>query len=166
MILSNLILAAALVSGGATVPPASAHDWAPLVPYVGVWSSARPESRGGAAVLRRYEPTADNRQLQVTEQAGRNRSLWGVIRFDTEARELVLKRSDAAGRSGPDLFLDVQSSDPTTVVFASRPAGGTPAVERITLERDGWNEFVERVEAAADGKTFSVVSETRFQRKQ
>jgi hypothetical protein len=164
MMVSSLVLAVVLTSGdGAT--SSSPKDWAPLNAYVGAWRASVAVSNSKGPVIREYAPSADNQRLEVVEEVGKKRRPWGAIRFDAARHVLVLTRFRANGVSEADLFLTGVSDDRRTLVFASEASSGAPAVERITLERRGWDEFVERVETAADGTAFVTVSETHFLRQ-
>jgi hypothetical protein len=140
----------------------SPEAWSPMRVFVGAWAGSRSGSEGPHKVVRGYEPVEGNQQLQITERNGKQSGVWGVIRFDPERQAFVLGRSLPNGEESV-LVLEPVSSE-TRLVFVS-PEGSADRT-RVSYERAGWNEFVERIEQATPGQDFVLVSEARFKRKQ
>lgn len=159
-----LVLAIALASGSATADVATPEDWAPMNAFVGEWDGTRVTPTDKVKVSRRYEPAEANHHLQITEKVDGHRSPWGVVRFDAAHRIMVLSRTITGDTPPADLFLTAVSEDRSRLVFTAERSDGS-AAERLTLQRNGWNEFVERYETAAEGD-FKLIYETRFRREQ
>ena len=160
-----LVLALAVLiappSRAQTVAPAEA--WQPMHWFIGTWKGTRAEAGDPAKVIRVYASAATNHHLEITETAGgRPRAVWGVVSFDPGGQSLVLRQFGADG-SSVDAALEAPGSPSGPVVFASAESG--PSRTRITYERMGANSFVERIEQSTGGGSFSLVSETRFVRK-
>jgi hypothetical protein len=85
-----------------------------------------------------------------------------MVSFDPGRQGLVLRHFAADG-STSDVTFDAAASTADQLVFASPES--EPTRTRITYQRSGWNNFVERIELAAGGAPFTVVAETRFERK-
>jgi hypothetical protein len=159
-----LFALAALIASPAraeTAPPAEV--WKPMHWFIGTWKGTRAGTGDEAKVTRTYASATTNHHLEITEAAnGRSRAVWGVVSFDAGLQSLVLRQFGADG-SSLDAALQASSSEPSQVVFAS--SASERGRTRITYERSGANAFVERVELAAGGESYSLVSETRFVRK-
>jgi hypothetical protein len=158
-----LVLAALIPSfaSAATVDPTEA--WRPMYSFIGTWKGTRPAAEGTVKVTRVYASAATNHHLEITEKDGGGaKAVWGLVSFDPEHSVLVLRHFSPDG-SATDAALDPAASTADQLVFASPQSDATRT--RITYERSGWNNFVERVELAAGGGAFTVVSETKFERK-
>src|SRR5262249_48598289 len=105
----------------------------------------------------------NNHRLLVSDRVGSSRTPWGLVSYDPARGAFVLSRFGADG-STADLVLREVSDGGATLVFDAAP-GNAGTVERITQERHGWTDFVERVESSANGSSFTLVSETQFRRK-
>jgi hypothetical protein len=146
-------------------PAPSAEVWKPVRAFIGSWTGARSGPDGSGKVTRQVESATDNRQLVVLERPqGRAEAYsWGAIAYDAAQGALVIRpHGDAAGIGASELVLEAVDPEATRLVFAS-PAG-SPRPTRLTYERVGWNEFVERLEESPSGGPFALVWETRFKR--
>ena len=137
-------------------------DWSPFLPFMGSWSGTRTTSSGKVAVTRDYEPVDNNQRLLVSDRVGSSRTPWGLLSFDSDRGSFVLRRFAGDGSTADLVLKDVTDGGATLVFDAGSDNGGN--VERITHERHGSNEFVERVESGR-GTSFTLVSETQFRRK-
>lgn len=160
-----LMLAVTALVAAPHPAPVSPGIWVPLNAYVGYWRATLQTSDGKVAVTRQYVPSQDNQQLEVTEQVGRKHQPWAVVAYDDSHGGLVLQKSDGDG-DPVIMYLQEVSGDGTRLEFVSDPESGASPVERITFQRHGWNDFVERQEVADDGETFTLVSEVLFHRVQ
>ncbi len=148
-------------ASAAAVDPTEA--WRPMHVFIGTWKGTRSGAEGPTKVTRVYAPAATNHHLEITEKGGGSpAAVWGVVSFDAQRQALVLRHFAADGSASDTAFDSAASSD-ERIVFASpeSDAGRT----RITYERTGWNAFVERIELAQSGGPYTVVLETRFERK-
>ena len=143
---------------------ASAEDWTPFRAFLGAWTGTRTTSAGQVAVTRDYEAVGSNQHLLVSDRVASNRSPWGLVSLDPVRGGFVLRRFGADG-SMSELVLSDVSSDGSTLVFDTAPDDGGATAERITDERHGPSEFVERVEVRAKRTPFTLISETSFHRK-
>ena len=161
-----LVLALAVsitsLAHAAAVDPADA--WRPLYPFIGTWSGTRAGATGPVKVTRGYMAAATNHHLEITENGGGHGrgAVWGIVSFDPQRQVLVLRQFGADG-SASEAALDPAASSGERLVFASPESEA--ARTRISYERTGANVFVERIEHAAGGEPFALVSETRFTRK-
>jgi hypothetical protein len=155
-----LAVSVASMASAATVDPTAV--WRPMYPFLGTWKGTRAGANGPVTVTRGYASSATNHHLEITETGGgRTQAAWGIVSFDPERQALVLRHLDADGSSSDLAFDPASTAD--RLVFASPESSATRT--RVTYERAGWNNFVERVEVAAGGGPFTVVAETRFVRK-
>jgi hypothetical protein len=157
-----LVLAVSISSaaGGATVD--LVEGWRPMYPFIGTWQGTRSGPDGQVKVTRVYASASTNHHLEITEKVGgRSRAIVGMVSLDPE-RGLVL-RVFATDGSASDVVLDPVVSNATQVVFASLESEGPRT--RITYERVGAKNLVERIERSTGGEPFTVVSETRLVRK-
>jgi len=158
--LAQLVFALMMTAGVS----ASAEDWKPFHPFVGTWTGTRATSTGKVSVTRYYESVGGNQHLLVSDRMASDPSPWGLVSIDPVRGGFVLRRFGADG-SMVELVLSDVSNDGATLVFDTAPDDGGSSVERITLERHGRSEFVERVELRANGAPFALISETQFRRK-
>jgi hypothetical protein len=158
-------------SSGTVSAANSTEAWAPLRAFIGSWSGVQSAAPGAAdapnskaaKLTRKFETGLNSKHLEVADRSnGSDWALAGVISFDAGHGALVLRKFAADGKVN-DLALDAAASNTTHLVFAG--AGEQPGRTRVTYDRSGWNDFVERVEYAPEGKEFSLVSETKFKRK-
>jgi len=159
-----LAMAVSITSWASASPVDPADAWRPLYTYVGTWKGTRVGADGPLKLTRVYASTSANRYLQITE-TGSDRSrteVRGVVSLDTQRGVLVLHLYAVDG-SASDLALDPAASTNGNVVFASQDS--EPTRTRVTYEHTGSKSFVERIEHAAGGEPFTLVSETRFERK-
>jgi hypothetical protein len=157
-----LVLAALLpsASGAATVD--ATQVWRPMYSFIGSWKGTRPAAEGTVKVTRVYASAETNHHLQITEKAGGGAAaVWGTVNFDAELGALVLRHLAPDG-STTNAAYDAAASTEDKLVFESPAAD--PTRTRITYERSGWNNFVERVELASGGGAYTVASETKFER--
>jgi hypothetical protein len=155
-LVSVMLLASTL----AVAAPTSPEVWVPIRPYIGKWSGTRTVSNGTVKVTRTYSQSGNNQHLQVLEKNGSDSGVWGVISYDTEQQQLVLRLFGQEGRAVA-LKLDPDASTGDDLVFDG--VEGAPRM-RIVYDRTGWNDFVERIEHSDVGGNYSVVTETRFKR--
>ena len=155
------ILLAVLITASAPPP---LQDWKTFHPFIGTWSGTRTTARGTVSVTRSFESVDDNQHLLVSDRVASVESPWGLVSVDPIRDVFVLRRFRPDGGMDELVLSDV-SNDGTTLVFDSALDNGASSVERITIERHGWSEFVERVEQRDHGAPFTVVSETQFRRK-
>ena len=160
-----LALAVSITSwaSAATVDPADA--WRPMYSYLGTWKTTRTGADGPVKMTRVYASAPTNHHLEITETSGGGRAraaVRGMVSFDPQ-REVLVLRQFAADGSASDLTFDSAVSTAERVVFLSPESDA--ARTRITYERSGPKIFVERIEQAAGGSPFALVSETRFERK-
>jgi len=157
-------MAVSITSGASASPVDPAEAWRPLYTYVGTWKGTRVGADPPLKLTRVYASASANRHLQITE-TGSDRSrteVRGVVSLDSQRGVLVLHLFAVDG-SASDLALDSATSTDEHIVFASQDSESTRT--RVTYERTGSKSFVERIEHAAGGEPFAVVSETRFERK-
>jgi hypothetical protein len=155
-----LAVSVASLANAASVDPADV--WRPVTSSIGTWKGTRTGANGPVKVTRVYAAATTNHHLEIAETGGgRTRAVEGMVSFDPQRQLLVLRAFDADG-SASDLALDPAASTAGQVVFASLE--GDAARTRITYERTGAKAFIERIEHAAGGSQFAVVSETRFVR--
>lgn len=148
-------------AGAATVDPTEV--WRPMHSFIGSWKGTRPAADGTVKLTRVYESAETNHHLQITEKAGGGpAAVWGTVNFD-EGLGVLVVRHQAPDGSTTNAAYDAAASTPDKLVFESPAAD--PTRTRITYERSGWNNFVERVELATGGGAYTLVSETRFERK-
>jgi len=155
------IVLALTVAAAASGP---AEDWKPFYAFMGTWVGTRTGAPGPARVTRDYESIDGNQRLLVSEGRASNRSPWGLVSIDPIRGGFVLRRLGPDGDPS-DLILGEVSNGGATLVFETAADAGGPLALRITDERHGWDEFVERVEARSNGAPFTLVSETEFRRK-
>jgi hypothetical protein len=160
-----LILAFALAlasgAGAATADPTEA--WKPIHAFIGTWKGVRPAAQGAVKVTRTYASAPTNHHIEITEKGGdRSRAVWGVVSFDPQRQALVLRHFAADGAAS-DVAHDPAATTGDQLVFASADSEG--ARTRITYERAGWRNFVERIELASGSGPYTLVSETRFVRQ-
>ncbi len=161
-----LVLALAISSSSfakaADVAPAEA--WRPIYPLLGTWQGTRTGADGPVRVTRVYASAPTNHHLEITERgSGRAAAaVWGMVSYDPQRQGLVLRHFGPDG-SAADAMFDPAASTADQLVFGS--ADSEPTRTRITYARTGWNNFVERIELSAGGAPFTVVAETRFERK-
>jgi len=153
-ILLSLTLAAA-----ASAPT---EDWKPFYAFVGTWVGTRTGASGQVHVIRDYQTIDGGQRLLVSEGPASNRSPWGLVSIDPIRGGFVLRGLGVDGGSS-ELVLTSVSDGGATLVFDAVPGGGQGPV-RITDERRGPDEFVERVERWG-GASSTLVSETQFRRK-
>jgi hypothetical protein len=144
---------------------ASTGVWNPVHVFIGSWTGVKSVPGTSqdklAKVARKYE-TGD-KSVQVTDRTGdTDWETAGAIRLDPEKGRLVLAIEGAGGKKS-NLALEADQSTETRLVFLG--VESNPGQTRVTYERLNWNEFIERVEYAPQGKEFALVSETRFKRK-
>jgi hypothetical protein len=155
-----LILAAALAfasgANAAAVDPTEA--WRPIHAFIGTWRGVRADGK----VTRTYASAPTNHHIEITEKANGPQAVWGVVSFDPQKQGLVLRHFGADGTAS-DVALDPAASTADQLVFASPESETTRT--RITYERAGWNNFVERIELSTGGGAYTLVSETKFVRK-
>lgn len=153
--IAALVIAFAASTGslsGAAVPDQT-EAWRPMHAFIGTWKSV-----GGEKRTRVYASASTNHHLEITEAGpGHDRAVWGIVSYDSARRGLVLRRFVADG-DALDLALDSASSTPEHLVFEG---AGT----RVTYDRAGWKNFVERVERPAGDASPALLVETRFERK-
>lgn len=158
-----LVLAVSISSlaGAATVDPV--ETWRPMYPFIGTWQGTRAGAEGQVKVTRVYASASTNHHLEITEKVGgRSRAVvYGMVSLDPQ-RGLVLRVFSTDG-SASDAALDTAASTATRVVFASLESEGPRT--RITYERTGAKNLVERIERSTGGEPFTVASETRLVRK-
>jgi len=157
-----LMTSMASFASAADVVPAEA--WRPIYPLLGTWQGTRAGAEGTVKVTRVYASSPTNHHLEITEKAGGRAApaVWGMVSFDPERQGLVLRHFAADG-SASDVTFDSAASTADQLVFASPES--EPTRTRITYQRSGWNNFVERVELSTSGAPFTLVAETRFERK-
>jgi len=157
---TNLVIAVLITASGS----ATADGWAPFRAFMGTWSGTRTTSSGKVPVTRSYEAIAANQHLLVTDRVASERAPWGMVSFDSDRQGFVLRRFDSNGNV-VDFVLSSVSDGGDRLVFDAVSNNGAAGVERITHERHGWDEYVERVEAGTNATALTVVSETQFHRK-
>ena len=158
-----LALAASLITAGNAAIADPADAWRPMYSFIGTWKGTRAGNEESVKVTRAYTSAPTNHHIEITESGGgKSRAVWGVVSFDAQRQALVLRHFAADG-SASELPLDPAASTTDQLVFVSPESEG--ARTRITYERSNWRNLVERIENAADGAPFTVVSETRFERK-
>ena len=156
----HLALVMLLAAEGAAPP----NDWKPFHAFIGSWTGTRQGPTGTEKLTRDYESVARNQHLLVSDRVGSKQAPWGMVSIDPVRDRIVLRRFAPDG-SATELLLSEVSNDGATLVFDTPPEQAGAAAERITHERHGWQEYVERVEVRANGSPFEVVSETHFKRK-
>ena len=154
----SLTLALLLVSGTAD----AALDWRPFYPLLGHWAGTRDAGGARINVSRDYETVAGNQHLLITEKAS-SRAPWGLIAYDDASDSFVLRRFAADGGERV-LKLETIAPGGATLIFVG-PAATAGGSERITFERQGWDQFTERVEVASDGANYALESEAHFRRR-
>src|SRR5262245_62075100 len=143
-----------------TVDPADA--WRPMGWYMGTWKGTRAGGDGPDKVTRVYSAASTNHHLEITEKAAGSRSaVRGMVSLDAGRGVLVLRQFAADG-SASEAALASGSDGSDGLVFATTDSASPRT--RITYTRSGANAFVERIERAAGGESFALVSETRFVR--
>jgi hypothetical protein len=158
-VLAPIVIAVTLAAAAS----GPAEDWAPFYAFMGTWTGTRTGASGVVRVTRDYESIDGRQQLLVSEGPASNRSPWGLVSFDPIRRGFVLRRLGAdVGFS--ELVLSQVSGSGATLVFDTE-SGGSSTDMRITDERHGQDEFVERVETRSKGALFTLVSETQFRRR-
>jgi hypothetical protein len=158
-----LAIALAFASGASAATVDPTEVWRPIHTFIGTWKGVRPGTEGAVKVTRTYASAPTNHHIEITEKGGdRARAVWGVVSFDPQRQGLVLRHFAPDG-SASDVALDPSASTGDQLVFAS--AGAEGARTRITYERAGWRNFVERIELATGSGPFTLVSETRFVRQ-
>jgi len=151
---------AAALAQTATTP-----NWVPFHAFIGTWQGTRSSPDGSPVKIERtYETGEGSRELDVVERIGKAASPWGTVRFDDKRGAFVLERPET-GDDPVELILVHVSEDGSELTFLRSSTEAPGRVERITQRRQGWNEFVEIVESASDGKQFNLISETHFHRK-
>ncbi|HKA23715.1 MAG TPA: hypothetical protein VKF80_01910 [Candidatus Eisenbacteria bacterium] len=159
-----LILALLITPAAVLAQPAAVPDWKPFHVFIGTWEGTRSSPSGaGVKVVRTYETGEGSHQLDVTEGSGKSRAPWGTVHYDQGKSAFVLDQNKATDDPF-ELVLNHVSEDGSELTFVASP-DGSGQVERITHRLGGWNDFVEIVESAPDGKQFSLISETHFHRK-
>jgi hypothetical protein len=157
-----LAISFASAAGAATLDATEAFR--PMHPFIGTWKGTRGGAEAPVKVTRVYASAPTNHHLEITESGG-GRSpagVWGMLSFDPQRQGLVLRHFGADG-SASDLVFDPAASTDERLVFTSLESEATHT--RITYERAGWKNFVERIELSTSGGPFAVVSETKFVRK-
>ena len=156
-----LAVAIGSVANAANIDPADA--WRPMHPFIGTWKGTRDGAGGPVKVTRVYESSTTNHHLEIREKGGggSGAAVWGVVSFDPQ-REVLVLRQFAADGSASDVTLDPSVPTTGTLVFESSESEASRT--RITYVAEGARSFVERIERSAGGRSFTVVSETRFVR--
>ncbi len=163
-----LVLSAAAPSAVGDTVVAPTEAWRPMYSFLGSWKGTGTGPAGPVQLTRSYASASTNHHIEITE-AVRGHSpatIWGTVSYDPRLPGLVLRRyspGEAADGAAQDLALDAAASTADRLVFASAPTGAVRT--RVTYEHAGWNVFVERVERADSSGAFTVLTETRFTRK-
>jgi len=159
---SVLVLAIAITASAPAAAIDAADAWRPMHAFIGTWKGTRTGTDGPVRVTRVYASASTNHHVEITEKGGGSRpAVWGMVSFDPQHQALVLRQFAADG-SALDLVLDPSTSTTGPLVFSSS-ASEAPRT-RITYERAGTRNLVERIEHSTGGESFTVVSETRFVR--
>ena len=156
-------------------PTPAVDPWAPVRFLIGQWTGESEGEPGKGTVTRTYQFVLKDRFLhernistyppQPKNEKGEVHEHWSFFSYDRARRTLVLRQFH------PEGFVNqyaLQNADAQgALVFESEALENAPAVwnARESYRVVSPDEFVETFEIAADGRTFSVYSQTRFRRR-
>ena len=162
MRVTHFVILALLAASTAFADPGP-EAWSPLRPFIGSWSGLRTGGAGSQKIVRQVESGVLEAHIKILDRVRGRDEVRGVIRFDGARQGLVLRAAGAGGEI-LELPFDAAASNDSRLVFGSLTSG--PGSTLVSYERQGWNQFVERVEHASNEGRPELVSEVRFRRSQ
>jgi len=155
-------------------PTPVADPWAPLRFLIGEWTGESEGEPGKGTVSRTYRFVLKDRFIheqnvstyppQPKNEKGEVHEHWSLFSYDRARRTLVLRQFHQEGFVNQ--YALQPAGAPGPIVFETEALENVPAgwKARETYRVVSPDEFVETFEIAADGRTFSVYSQTRFRR--